>query len=58
MATAKHRPWNEMDHDTELLREEIVDATRTELRGPTDPDFAGGFMARDYAVTLSSCDSA
>jgi len=38
MATAKRRPWNEMDHDTELLREEIVYATRSELRGPI-PDF-------------------
>src|SRR3982750_3106084 len=38
MATAKRRPWNQMDHDSELLREEIVYATRTELRGPI-PEF-------------------
>jgi hypothetical protein len=36
MATARRRPWNEMDHDHELLNEEIVLASRTELRGP-DP---------------------
>src|SRR2546430_3712426 len=38
MATAKRRPFHEMDHDNELLREEIVYATRTELRGPI-PEF-------------------
>ena len=38
MATAKRRPWNEMDHDHDLLREEIVYASRTELRGPI-PEF-------------------
>jgi len=34
MATTKRRPFHEMDHDHELLREEIVYANRTELRGP------------------------
>lgn len=38
MATAKRRPFHEMDHDHELLREEIVYASRTELRGPI-PEF-------------------
>src|SRR2546430_17057493 len=38
MATAKRRPFHEMDHDNELLREEIVYANRTELRGPV-PEF-------------------
>jgi hypothetical protein len=33
MATAKRCARNEMDHDTELIREEIVYASRTELRG-------------------------
>src|SRR5258708_12737657 len=38
MATAKRRAFHEMDHDHELLREEIVYANRTELRGPV-PEF-------------------
>jgi hypothetical protein len=38
MATARRRPWNEMDHDHELLNEEIVLANRVELRGPI-PEF-------------------
>ncbi len=38
MATAKRRPWHEMDHDQELLNEEIVMANRTEWRGPI-PEF-------------------
>ena len=38
MATAKRRSFHEMDHDHELLREEIVYASRTELRGPI-PEF-------------------
>jgi hypothetical protein len=38
MATAKRRPFHEMDHDHELLRHEIVYASRTELRGPI-PEF-------------------
>ena len=42
MATAKRRPWNQMDHDSELLREEIVYATRTELRGPIPEFLANG----------------
>jgi site-specific recombinase XerD len=38
MATAKRRPFHEMDRDYELLREEIVFASRTEQRGPM-PEF-------------------
>ena len=38
MATPKRRAFHEMDHDHELLREEIVFASRTEQRGPI-PEF-------------------
>ncbi len=38
MATAKRRPFHEMDHDHELLREEVVFANRTEQGGPI-PEF-------------------
>jgi integrase/recombinase XerD len=38
MTRAYRRAWNEMDHDHELLREEVVAASRTELRGPI-PEF-------------------
>jgi hypothetical protein len=34
MVTAKRRPFGKMDHDHERLREELVYASRTELRGP------------------------
>ena len=38
MATPKRRAFHEMDHDHELLREEVVFASRTEQRGPI-PEF-------------------
>jgi integrase/recombinase XerD len=38
MARAYRQPWSEMDHDHELLREEVVMASRTEVRGPI-PEF-------------------
>ena len=34
MAAPKRRAFHEMDHDHELLREEIVFASLTEPRGP------------------------
>jgi hypothetical protein len=48
MATAKRRPFHEMDHDHELLHEEIVYASRTELRGPI-PEFLAKKRARASA---------
>jgi DDE domain/Phage integrase, N-terminal SAM-like domain len=38
MATARRRPWHEMDHDHEPLDDEIVHASRTDRRGPI-PEF-------------------
>jgi hypothetical protein len=38
MATATRRPFHEMDHDQEMLPEEIGYASRTELRGAI-PEF-------------------
>ena len=38
MATPKRGAFHEMDHDHELLRQEIVFASRTEQRGPI-PEF-------------------
>ena len=48
MATAKRRPFHEMDHDHELLREEIVYASRSELRGPI-PEFLAKKRAEQAA---------
>ena len=38
MATPKRGAFHEMDHDHELLRQEIAFASRTEQRGPI-PEF-------------------
>jgi hypothetical protein len=64
MATARRRPWNEMDHDHELLNEEIVLANRVELRGPI-PEFlakkraerATGTVLAYEVVFVCSCAS-
>jgi site-specific recombinase XerD len=52
MATAKHRPFHEMDHHDDLLREEIVYASRTELRGPI-PEFLAKKRAEQAAGTAA-----
>ena len=57
MATAKRRPWNQMDHDSELLREEIVYATRTELRGPI-PEFLAKKRAEQAPGTAAGYEVA
>jgi integrase/recombinase XerD len=48
MAAPKRRAFHEMDHDHELLREEIVFASRTEQRGPI-PEF----LAKKHAERAS-----
>ena len=55
MATAKRRPFHEMDHDNELLREEIVYANRTELRGPI-PEFLAKKRAEQAPGTAAGYD--
>jgi integrase/recombinase XerD len=50
MAAAKRLPWNEMDHDDELLREEIVLTNRVELRGPI-PEFLANKRAEQARGT-------
>src|SRR6184192_3929203 len=52
MATAKRRAFHEMDHDHELLREEIVYANRTELRGPI-PEFLAKKRAEQAPETAA-----
>ena len=55
MATPKRRPFHEMDHDDELLREEIVYASRTELRGPI-PEFLAKKRAEQAPGTAAGYD--
>jgi hypothetical protein len=55
MATAKRRPWHEMDHDHELIKEEIVHASRTELKGPI-PEFLAKKRAEQAPGTARAYD--
>lgn len=57
MATAKRRPWHEMDHDHELLYDEIVLASRNELRGPI-PEFLAKKRAEQARGTALAYDVA
>ena len=57
MATAKPRPFHEMDHDNELLREEIVYTSPTKLRGPI-PEFLAKEHAEQPPGTAASYDVA
>lgn len=47
------RAWDEMDHDHELLREELVFANRTDERGPI-PEF----LAKKRAEQQPRCEYA
>ena len=55
MATAGRRPWNEMDYDHELLNEQIVFASHTELHGPI-PEFLAKKRAEQAPGTARACD--
>jgi integrase/recombinase XerD len=57
MERAKRRPFREMDHDHELLREEIVMANRTELRGPI-PEFLAKKRAEQARGTATAYEVA
>ena len=60
MAPAKRRPFHEMNHDHELLRTEIVYASRTELRDPAPwpllalPDPSGGTLTTGHTQPNAS----
>ena len=56
MARAPRRPWHEMNHDHELLHEEIVHANRADLRGPI-PEFLAKKRAEQAPGTARAYDA-
>ena len=55
MATPRRtrRPWEAMDHDHELLYEEVVLPSRTDLRGPV-PEFLAKKRAEQAPATAAA----